>query len=147
MRKLSLALFILFMSVSAFAGNHDKLLGDWSFNVEKFKETKEYKEAVKDPKAGQMMQFMLGMMSKMNFTFTKTEAIAKMPKPDGTQQEDKAKYTIVADSGNTLEIKTEADKGGKAEIMVITFLDAKNIKMSPKGENNDPIKAFYLKKK
>jgi len=135
------------MSVSAFAGNHDKLLGDWSFNVEKFKESKEYKEAVKDPQAGQMMQFMLGMMSKMSFTFTKTEAIAKMPSPDGKKKEDKAAYTVVADKGNTLEIKTQSKKGGKEEVMVITFIDDKNIKMGPKGETADPIKAFYLKKK
>ena len=147
MRKLSLALFILFMSVSAFAGNHDKLLGDWSFDIEKFKESKEYKEAVKDPQAGQMMQFMLGMMGKMNFTFTKTEAIAKMPKPDGTQKEDKSSYTVLADSGNTLEIKTEEKNGGKGEVMVITFINDKSIKMGPKGETPDPIKAFYLKKK
>ncbi len=145
MRKLSLALLVLFMSVSAFAGNKDKLIGDWAFDVEKFKASEEYKEALKDPQAGQMMQMVLGMMSKLSFTFTKTEAIAHMPGMDGKAKEDKASYTVVEDKGNTLEIKT--DGKGKDQNMIITFLDAKSIKMGPKVPEKGPMQIIYLKKK
>ena len=147
MRKLSLALFVLFMSVSAYAGNHDKLIGDWAFDVEKFKASKEYQEALKDPQAGQMMQMMLGMMSKLSFTFTKTEAIAHMPGPDGKTKDDKAAYTVVADKGNTLEIKTAGKGEEKEQGMVITFIDAKTIKMGPKVPQKGPMQMIYLKKK
>lgn len=145
MRKLS-AVLIMFMAFSAFAGNHDTLVGDWAFNVEKFKDSKEYKEALKDPQAGQMMQMFLPMLSKMSFSFTKDAAIANTPGMDGKNKEQKATYTVVADSGNTLEVKTKSEKG-KEEIMVITFIDAKNIKMEPKVKQPGPMGAMYLKKK
>ena len=145
MKKLSIALF-MFMAFSAFAGNHENLVGDWSFNVEKFKASDEYKEALKDPQAGQMMPFILNMFSKMKFTFTKTEAVANIPSPDGNNKVEKATYTVVADTGNTLEVKTKGAED-KEETMVITFIDAKNIKMEPKGKQSGPMGSIYLIKK
>lgn len=146
MRKLSLVLFVMFLSVSAFAGNHEKLIGSWAFDAEKFKASEEYKEAIKDPQAGQMMQMVLGMMSKLSFTFTKTDATAHMPGMDGKVKDDKAAYTVVEDKGNTLEIKTEG-KEGEAQNMIITFIDAKTIKMGPKVPEKGPMQIIYLKKK
>lgn len=145
MKKLT-AVLIMFMAFSAFAGNHDTLVGNWGFNIEKFKESKEYKEAAKDPQAGQMMQMFLPMLAKMSFTFTKTEAIANTPGMDGKNKEQKATYTVIADTGNTLEINSK-DAKGKEQVMILTFIDAKNIKMEPKIKQPGPMGAMYLKRK
>lgn len=145
MRKAA-AILIFFMAVSSlYAGNHDKLVGEWKFNVEKFKESDEYKEAVKDPQKGQMMQFMIGMMGKLSFKFTKTEAIAIKPGQQGPS-EDKAEYTVVSDSGDKLEIKTK-NPAGNEEVIILTFIDDKNIKMEPKAKQPGPMSAMYLIKK
>ena len=134
------------MAFSAFAGNHDSLVGSWAFNIEKFKESKEYKEAIKDPQGGQMMQMFLPMLSKMSFTFSKEEIIANTPGMDGKNKEQKATYTVVSDTGNTLEVSSK-DPKGKEQVMVITFIDAKNIKMEPKVKQPGPMGAMYLIRK
>ena len=146
MRKVAVTLFF-FMAVSLYGGNHDKLIGDWKFNVEKFKESKEYKDAIKDPQGGQMMQFMLGMFAKMSFTFTKTHTIANIPGPNGPQQE-KTEYVVVSDSGDKLELKAKSPQG-KEEVMVLTFIDDKNIRMEPKEKPKGPgpAQVLFLMKK
>ncbi|MCM8538872.1 MAG: hypothetical protein NE328_01210 [Lentisphaeraceae bacterium] len=145
MRKLTAAL-IMFMAFSTFAGNHDSLVGDWNFNVKKFKESPEYKEAAKDPQGGPMMEMVLTMFAKMSFTFTKTDAIATVPGMDGKTKKEKGTYTVLADSGDTLEINAKG-ADGKEQIMIITFIDAKNIKMEPKTKQPGPVGAMYLIKK
>ncbi|MCM8529109.1 MAG: hypothetical protein NE327_21485 [Lentisphaeraceae bacterium] len=145
MKKLTAAL-IMFMAFSTFAGNHDSLVGEWSFNIKKFKESPEFKEAAKDPQGGQMMEMVLAMFAKMSFTFTKTDAIATVPGMDGKTKKEKGTYTVLADTGNTLEIKAKGPDGKEQE-MVITFIDAKNIKMEPKEKQPGPVGAMYLIKK
>jgi hypothetical protein len=137
---------LIFMAFSALAGNHDSLVGDWAFNIEKFKESAEYKEVIKDPQAGQMMQLFLPMMAKMSFTFTKTEATANVPDMEGKTKAQKATYSVISDSGNTLEINSK-DAKGKEQVMILTFIDAENLKMEPKIKQPNPMGVMYLKKK
>ncbi len=141
MKKMLLAL-VLFLAISSYAGNHDKFIGTWKFNIEKFKETKEFKEAVKDPQGAMMMQMMIGMLEKITFISTKTELTAKSPEEAGNQS---STYTIVTDEGNKLEIKIKStEPDSPEEVIVITFIDDNNIQMDEKVKQPGGMPSMFL---
>ena len=131
MKKLITLMLIL--STCMFAGNHEKLIGTWKADIEALKKNPEFEKANKDPNQKMMVNMMLNMFGKMKMTFTKDKLEMQIPSPDGNTKTEKGTYKILVDKNKTIELNAVSEKGDK-EIMLITFVDDKNILMGPKNE-------------
>ena len=131
--KKQIVVLMLMISTCLFAGNHEKLPGTWKANLAKLKESPEFKKASKDPNQQFMVNMMLAMVGKMKMVFTKTKLDLSAPGPDGKTKTESGTYKVISDKDKTIEINAISDKGEK-EILVIKFVDDKNIVMGPKNE-------------
>lgn len=144
MQKKIVLLLAMFIAVSAYAGIQEKILGEWTIDVEKLKEAKFIKEMEKNPAQKPMADMMVEMMANAKITITENELISKMPMPDGTDKVQKEKYTVTSTEGNVIHYTSETTSGVKST-GTFTVVSDKSI-LNKIDNPKNPIKELYFKR-
>ena len=140
MKKL-LIIACLALSFNMMAGNQEKLIGTWKVDMKKFKDSKQYKDSMNDPKLKPMIQFLESIYVNMEMIVEKNKITMKM----AYKQLKHSKYTIVEDKGKTMKINAVSDDGVK-RVSEVTFVDDKNIIIKSKNEG-DQSEVYFTKLK